>query len=126
MTDLAGDPETADAIIEAEKTKYMSELEKQVRAANDANGDSSGGRGRRSYNNRRSSGRRGYSRRYYGGGGGGGGGNYYAPQVEGRGLSEWLNVDPQRVGYQAPNQVRVNVPDIGPEAIRAWRPLSWK
>ena len=96
----------------------MSELEKQVRAANDANGDSSGGRGRRSY------GGGGYSRRYYGGGGGGG--NYYAPQVEGRGLSEWLNVDPQRVGYQAPNQVRVNVPDIGPEAIRAWRPLSWK
>jgi len=130
MTDLAGDPETAEAIIEAEKTKYMSELEKQVRAANEANGDSSGRGGRsyrgRGYTNRRSSGRRGYSRRGYGGGGGGGGGGTYnVPDVYGKGLSEWLNVDPERVGYQAPNQVRVNVPDIGPEAMRAWKKLSW-
>jgi len=135
MTDLAGDPETADAIIEAEKTKYMSELEKKVRAANEAKGDSSGGRGysRRSYNNRSYSNRRsggggrGYSRRRYygGGGGGGGGGNYYVPPVEGRGLSEWLNVDPQREVYRAPNQVRVNVPDIGPDPIKAWKKLSW-
>ena len=103
--------------------------EDYVRAANEGK-SGGGGYSRRSYGgggySRRSYGGGGYSRRYYGGGGGGGGGNYYAPQVEGRGLSEWLNVDPQRVGYQAPNQVRVNVPDIGPEAIRAWRPLSWK
>jgi hypothetical protein len=136
MTNLAGDPETAAAIIEAEKTKYMSELEKQVRAANEAKGDSSGGGGyrrnsynRRGYNNRRysSGGGRGYSsRRYYGGGGGGGGGgNYYPPDVYAKGLSEWLNVDPQRSVYQAPNQVRVNPPDIGPEAIKAWKKLSW-
>jgi hypothetical protein len=128
MTDLAGDPENAEAIIEAEKTKYMSELEKQVRAANAEKGGS-GGRGGRSYRGRgysRRSGGRGYSRRrYYGGGGGGAGGNYYVPQVEGRGLSEWLDVDPERIAYRAPNQVRVNPPDIGPEAIRAWKKLSW-
>jgi hypothetical protein len=128
MTDLAGDPETAAAIIEAEKTKYMSELEKQVRAANAEKGGS-GGRGGRSYRGRGYSSRRygrGYSRRrYYGGGGGGAGGNYYVPQVEGRGLSEWLDVDPERIAYRAPNQVRVNPPDIGPEAIRAWKKLSW-
>ena len=98
--------------------------EDYVRAANEGKSGRGDGYGYGDGYSRRYYGRRGYSRRYYGGGGGGG--NYYAPQVEGRGLSEWLNVDPQRVGYQAPNQVRVNVPDIGPEAIRAWRPLSWK
>jgi hypothetical protein len=123
MLDAEGNP-----ITDSYSPSSMS-AEDYVRAAK---GDSSGGRGynNRSYNNRRgysSRGRRGYSRRSYGGGGGGGGGGIYnVPDVYGKGLSEWLNVDPQRIGYQAPNQVRVNVPDIGPEAMKAWRPLSWK
>lgn len=132
LTNLAGSPEDGEAIIEQERTRYMSDLEKETRAANEADGNSgggSGGRGWRNYSRRPwvNYGRRGYGgyRRYYGGGGGAGG-NYYVPQVEARELSPWLMPDPQGfAGYRAP-QMRQQLPYLGPRDMQRWQPIRWK
>lgn len=90
-------------------------------------GKSSGGgksyRRRSSYTPyRRSSGRR----RSGGGGGGGAGGSYYVPRVDPREFPSWLTADPRIPRYEAPRNVAPRTPDIGPSAIKAWRPISWK
>lgn len=84
-------------------------------------GYSSGGRGYSSGRRGYSSGRRGYSS---GGGGGSAGGSYYVNPVTARGLSNELQVSPRYTGYEAPRSTQ-RLPDIGPDSIRAWRPLSW-
>ena len=146
LTTLAGDPEDGEAIIKQERTKYMSDLEKETREKNDEEGksgrrnrgrggwvnyDDGDSRGGRRYYPRRSYGRRYYPRRYYsrrsyGSGGGSAGGNYYVPQVDPREFPSWLMPDTEVRGYRAPYMDDNDLPRIGPTAMKAWRPISWR
>lgn len=121
LMELAGSPTTAEAIIEAEKTKYMSDLEKAVRERNESKSGGGGGRGR---SRRRS------SRRSGGGGGGGGGGFRWGTPIDPRYMQgdlwpdadyieRWRAANPNLDWTQAGRS-------LAPGQPKEWRPISWK
>lgn len=133
LVDLAGSPETAKDIIIGERTKYMGPVEKEVRAANEANGDKSGrfsARGNRRYPSR-SSRRRYYGgggRRYYGGGGGGSSGFRYPQMPDAQGLdsSLWSQdaIRAWRPWNNSANDWLYAGRELGPDRLEDWKPIK--
>jgi len=123
LMELAGSPTTAEAIIEAEKTKYMSDLEKAVRERNESKsgGGGGGGRGR---SRRRS------SRRGGGGGGGGGGGFRWGQPIDPRYMQGDLWPDADYIERWRAANANTDWTQAGrslaPGQPKEWRPISWK
>lgn len=122
LMELAGSPTTAEAIIEAEKTKYMSDLEKAVR---ERNASKSGGGGGRGGSRRRS------SRRSGGGGGGGGGGGFrWGQPIDPRYMQGDLWPDADYIERWRAANANTDWTQAGrslaPGQPKEWRPISWK